>query len=72
MPNALCIIRYQKGVCLYRNQVNHKIPSTIKSLSRDINVFMPALKDYLLTQSFFSVKEFTPVSGKQITCGANP
>jgi hypothetical protein len=56
MPNTN-LTKYQKGgIKLFNN-----LPPIIKSLNHDIKVFKPALKDYLLTHSFYSVDDFTSV-----------
>jgi hypothetical protein len=48
---------YCTGVKLFNN-----LPPTIKSLHNDTKVFKPALKDYLLTYSFYSIDDFTSVA----------
>jgi hypothetical protein len=47
---------YYIGIKLFNN-----LPPTIKSLNHDIKVLKPALKDYILTHSFYSVDDFTSV-----------
>jgi hypothetical protein len=47
---------YYTGIKLFSN-----LPPTIKSLNHDIKIFKPALKDHLLTHSFYSVDDFTSV-----------
>jgi hypothetical protein len=37
------------------------LPDSIESLNHDIIVFKPALKDYLLSHSFYSVEEFISI-----------
>jgi hypothetical protein len=60
MPNTN-LIKYQKGAYYTGIKLFNNLPPTIKSLNHDIKVFKPALKDYLLTHSFYSVDDFTCV-----------
>jgi hypothetical protein len=60
MPNTN-LIRYQKGVYCTGIKLFNNLPPTIKSLNHYIKVFKSALKDYLLTHSFYSVDDFTSV-----------
>jgi hypothetical protein len=60
MPNTN-LTKYQNGVYYTGIKLFSNLPPTIKSLNHDIKVFKPALKDYLLTHSFFSVDDFTSV-----------
>jgi hypothetical protein len=60
MPN-MKFTKYQKGVNYTGIKLFNNLPPTIKSLNHDIKVFKPALKDYLLTYSFYSVRDFTSV-----------
>jgi hypothetical protein len=57
MPNAN-LTNYQKGVYHTGIKLFNHLPPTIKSLNYDIKVFKPALKDYLLSHSFYSVDNF--------------
>jgi hypothetical protein len=59
MPNTN-LTKYQKGVYYTDIKLFDNLPPTIKSLNRDIKVFKPALKDYLLTHSY-SVDDLTSV-----------
>jgi hypothetical protein len=56
MPN-MNLTEYQKGLHYTGIRLFNNLPPTIKSLN---NVFKPALKDYLLTHSYF-VDDFTSV-----------
>jgi hypothetical protein len=44
------------GINLFSN-----LPATIKTLNHYTHVFMPALRDYILTQSIHYVDEFTSI-----------
>ena len=57
MPNAN-LTKYQKGVYYMGIKLFNHLPPKIKSLNYDIKVFKPALKDYLLFHSFYSVDNF--------------
>jgi hypothetical protein len=50
---------YQKGACYAGIKLFNTLPDSIKSLNHDIKLFKPALKDYLLSHSSYSVEEFT-------------
>jgi hypothetical protein len=50
---------YQKGAYYAGIELFSSLPDSIKSLNHDIKLFNPALKDYLLSHSFFSMEEFT-------------
>jgi hypothetical protein len=60
MPN-MNLTKYQKGVYYTGIKLFNNLPPKIKSLNHDIKVFKPALKDYLLTHSFYSTDDFTSV-----------
>jgi hypothetical protein len=45
---------YYSGIKLFNN-----LPPTIKSLNHNIKKFKPALKEYLISHSFYSIEEFT-------------
>jgi hypothetical protein len=60
MPNTN-LTKYQKGVYYTGIKLFSYLLPTIKSLNHDIKVFKPALKDYFLTHSFYSVDDFTSV-----------
>jgi hypothetical protein len=60
MPNAT-LISYQKGTYYAGTKLFNTLPSSIKSLNHDIKVFKPALKDCLLSLSFYCVEEFTSI-----------
>jgi hypothetical protein len=53
------LTKYQKGGYYIGIKLFNNLPPTIKSLNHDIKVFKPALKDYLLTHSFYSADDFT-------------
>jgi hypothetical protein len=67
MPNTN-LTKYQKGVYYTGTKLFNNLPPTIKSLNHDIKVFKPALKDYLLTHSFYSADDFTSVENSQALC----
>jgi hypothetical protein len=48
---------YRKGVYYQGIKTYNHLPKTIKDLSGDKNIFKPALKRYLLHNSFHSLKE---------------
>jgi hypothetical protein len=48
---------FQKGVIILKSVFN-KLPSTIKSLSYDVEQFKLALKSFLLGNSFDGLKEY--------------
>jgi superoxide dismutase len=50
---------YQKRAYYAGMKLFNTLSDSIKSLNHDIKVFKPALKDYLLSHSFYSVEEFT-------------
>jgi hypothetical protein len=50
---------YHKGAYYAGIKLFSSLPDSIKSLNHDIKLFQPALKDYLLSHSFYSVEEFT-------------
>jgi hypothetical protein len=60
IPNTN-LTKYQKGVYYTGIKLFNNLPPTIKSLNHDIKVLKPALKDYLLTHSSYSVDDFTSV-----------
>jgi hypothetical protein len=55
------LTKYKKGVYYTGIKLFNSLPPTIKSLNHDIKVFKPALEDYILTHSFYSVDDFTSV-----------
>jgi hypothetical protein len=59
IPNAN-LTSYQKGAYYAGIKLFNALPSNIKSLNHYINEFKPALKDYRLLHSFYSV-EFTSI-----------
>jgi hypothetical protein len=66
MPSILFIDKpganltsYQKGAYYGGIKLFNTLPDSIKSLNHDIRVFKPALKDYILSHSFYSVEELT-------------
>jgi hypothetical protein len=60
MPNAN-LTTYQKGAYLAGIKLFNTLLASIKSSNHDIKVFKPALKNYLLSHSFYSVEEFTSI-----------
>jgi hypothetical protein len=55
------LTKYQKGVYYIGIKLFNNVPPTIRSLNHDTKVFKHALKDYLVTLSFYSVDDFTSV-----------
>jgi hypothetical protein len=53
------LISYHKGFHNAGIKLLSTFPCIIRSLHHDMEVFKPALKDYLLTHSSYSVEEFT-------------
>jgi hypothetical protein len=60
MPNAN-LITYQEGAYYAGIKLFSTLPASIKSLNHDMKVFEPAMKDYLLSHSFYSVEEFISI-----------
>jgi hypothetical protein len=52
---------YQKDACYAGIKLFNILPDSIKSLNNDIKVLKPALKDYLLSHSFYTVEEFASI-----------
>jgi hypothetical protein len=52
---------YQKGAYYAGIKKFSTLPDSSKSLNNDIKVFKPALKDYLISQTFYCVEEFTTI-----------
>jgi hypothetical protein len=51
--------KYKKGVYYSGIKLFNNLPPTIKSLNQDIKKIKPALKEYLLSHSFYPTEEFT-------------
>jgi hypothetical protein len=60
IPNTN-LTKHKKGVYYTGIKLFNNLLPTIKSLNQDTKVLKPALKDYLLTHSFYSVDDFTSV-----------
>jgi hypothetical protein len=58
--------KYQKEVYYSGIKLFNNFPPTIRSLNHDIKKFKPALKEYLLSHSFYSVQEFTLAKNSQL------
>jgi hypothetical protein len=54
--------KYQKGVYYSGIKLFNKLPPNIQSSNHDIKIFTPALKEYLLYDSFYYVEEFNPTT----------
>jgi hypothetical protein len=67
MPNTN-LTKYKKGVYNTGIKSFNNLPPTIKSLNHNIKVFKPALKDYHLTHSFYSVDDFICVENSKALC----
>jgi hypothetical protein len=65
VPNTN-LSKYQKGVYYSGIKLFNNLPPTIKSLNHDIKKFKPALKEYLLSHSFYSIEEFTLAKNSQL------
>jgi hypothetical protein len=57
VPNT-DLSKYQKGVHYSGIKLFNNLPPTTKSLIHNIKKFKPALKEYLLSHSFYSAEEF--------------
>jgi hypothetical protein len=53
------------SICYSGNKLFNKLSPNIKSLNLDINIFKPALKEYLLSPSF--VEELTLTKNSQLS-----
>jgi hypothetical protein len=60
MPNANPTT-YHKGVYYASVKLFNALPSHIKTLNCDFQIFKPAPKDYFLSHSFYSAEEFTSI-----------
>jgi hypothetical protein len=49
---------FQKGVQYSGSKIFNHLPSSIKDLSNDVKSFKVALKNFLLTHTFYTVDEF--------------
>jgi hypothetical protein len=65
VPNTN-LSKYQKGVYYSGIKLFNNLPPSIQSLSHDITKFKPALKQYLLSHSSYSVEEFTLAKNSQL------
>jgi hypothetical protein len=66
VPNT-DLSKYQKGVYYSGVKLFSKLPHYIKSLNNDLKIFKPALKEYLLSHSFYSLEEFTSTNNSQLS-----
>jgi hypothetical protein len=66
VPNTN-LTKYRKGVYYSGIKLfNNLPPPTIKSLNHDIKKIKPALKEYLISHSFYSIEEFTSTKNSQL------
>jgi hypothetical protein len=49
---------FQRGAYFVEIKLFNHLPTNIKSLSNEIELFKPALKRFLLLQSFYSLDEY--------------
>jgi hypothetical protein len=59
--------KYQKEVYYSGIKLFNNLPPYIKSLNHNIKIFKPALKEYFLSHSFYSVEEFTLTKNSQLS-----
>jgi hypothetical protein len=66
VPNSN-LSKYQKGVYYSGIKIFNNLPPNVKNLSHNVKMFKRALKEYLLSHSFYSVEEFTLAKNSQLT-----
>jgi hypothetical protein len=66
VPNSN-LNKYQKGVYYSGIKLFNNLPPNVINLSHNIKMFKRALKDYLLSHSFYSVEEFTLPKNSHLT-----
>jgi hypothetical protein len=66
VPNSN-LSKYQKGVYYSGIKIFNNLPPDVKNLSHNVKMFKRALKEYLLSHSFYSVGEFTLAKNSQLT-----
>jgi hypothetical protein len=66
VPNSN-LSKYQKGVYYSGIKIFNNFPPNVKNLSHNIKMFKAALKEYLLSHSFYSVQEFTLAKNSLLT-----
>jgi hypothetical protein len=49
---------FKEGACFMGMKIFNHLPTNIKILSNRIELFKPALKKYLLRQSFYSLEKY--------------
>ena len=57
MPAAKLLL-FQKGVYYSGSKILNHLPSFIKELASNIKIFKTTLKNFLMTNSFYTVEEF--------------
>jgi hypothetical protein len=65
VPNTN-LSKYQKGVYYAGIKLFNNLPPSIRSLSHNMKTFKLALKEYLLSHSFYSIVEFTSTKNSQL------
>jgi hypothetical protein len=66
IPNSK-LSKYKKGAATLKLSYSINLPPNAKNLSHNIKMFKGALKEYLLSHSFYSVEEFTLAKNSQLT-----
>ena len=57
MPAAKLLL-FQKGVYYSGSKIFNHLPSFIKELASNVKIFKTTLKNFLMTNSFYTVEEF--------------
>jgi hypothetical protein len=57
MPAAKLLL-FQKGVYYSASKIFHHLPSFIKELASNVKIFKTTLKNFLISNSFYTVEEF--------------
>jgi hypothetical protein len=65
VPNTN-LSKYQKEVYYFGIKLFNNLPPTIKSMNHNIKKIKPALKEYRLSHSFYSIEEFTLTKNSQL------
>jgi hypothetical protein len=66
MCQTLPLVNIKKEFTILELSYSIIFPPTIKCLNHDIKKFKPALKEYLLSHSFYSVEELTSTKNSQL------
>jgi hypothetical protein len=57
-PPICKLMVFQKGVYFSGIKLYNHLPPNLKSISKEIKIFKPALKRFLLSHSFYTVEEY--------------